>query len=159
MVLENGLELSTTQLRKRIKTLMKADEVMNGSGRLFLHENQCVPLSEEAVKGVQERIISALREAGISGFEEGKIRFYIASILRQIALPERGAAPGKKKKKKGKSKNKAKQAQKQQKQSHQMQQQRRGARREVRTVTVIVKKARTFHYPRDLPMPGTGDKS
>ena len=154
MITENGSDLSTTQFYKRIKSILKEDPVMDGSGHLYLHQDQQKPLDEIALASVQSHTIEALRAGGIDGFDEEKTRGLIAVILRYVALPWRGARePGtprlnKKKKTKAKQKAKAKAKAKPQKPQKPRRQD------EVRTVQVTVKRARTFHYPRDLTTPG-----
>ena len=157
MSTENGAALSKTQLYKRIKSILKEDPAMNGSGHLYLHPDQQAPLDEMIVVSIQSHTIEALRAQGIDGFDEEKVKQFIAVVLRYIGLPYRGGrAPGtprtnKKPKSKGKQKVKAKQKAKPQKQQKQQKPRRQD---EVRTVQVTVKKARTFHYPRDLATPG-----
>ena len=157
MSTENGVALSTTQFYKRIKSILKADPAMDGSGHLYLRPEQPKPLDEIVITSVQGHTIETLREMGIDGFDEEKTKQFIAVVLRYIGLPYRGGrAPGtprtnKKPKSKGKQKVKAKQKAKPQKQQKQQKPRRQD---EVRTVQVTVKKARTFHYPRDLATPG-----
>ena len=153
MITENGSELSTTQFYKRIKSILKEDPAMDGSGHLYLHPAQPQPLDEIVIASIQAHAIDALREQGIAGFDEERTRHFIAVVLHYIALPFRGGRePGAprlnkktKSKAKGKTKAKAKAKQKQQKRRRQD---------EVRTVQVTVKKSRGFHYPRDLTAPG-----
>ena len=154
MITENGAELSKTQFYKRIKSILKEDPVMDGSGHLYLHQDQQKPLDEIVAVSIQSHTIEALRAGGIDGFDEEKAREFISVVLRYIGLPRRGARePGtprlnKKKKTKAKQKAKAKAKAKPQKPQKPRRQD------EVRTVQVTVKRARTFHYPRDLTTPG-----
>ncbi|MEB8536822.1 hypothetical protein [Acidithiobacillus ferriphilus] len=154
MFTENGTELSTTQFYKRIKSILKEDPVMDGSGHLYLHQDQQKPLDEIVVASIQSHAIEALRAQGIEGFDEEKTRDFISVVLRYIGLPHRGGrAPGtprtnKKPKNKSKQKTKAKAKAKPQKPQKPRRQE------EVRVVQVTVKRARTFHYPRDLTTPG-----
>ena len=154
MITENGSDLSTTQFYKRIKAILKADPALDGSGHLYLHQDQQKPLDEIVVASIQSHVIEALRAQGIEGFDEEKTRDFIAVVLRYISLPWRGGrAPGtprlnKKPKTKAKQKAKSKQKAKPQKQQKPRRQD------EVRTVQVTVKKSRGFHYPRDLTTPG-----
>lgn len=154
MITENGVELSTTQFYKRIKSALKEDSVMNGSGHLYLHPDQ-KPLDEIVLASVQEHTLEALQGMGIDGFDEEKARGLIAAILRQIALPRRGArepgTPRLNKKPKAKGKQKSKKVKPQKPQKPQVRR-----KDEVRTVQVTVKKSRGFHYPRDLTTP-SGD--
>ncbi|WP_278667008.1 hypothetical protein [Acidithiobacillus ferriphilus] len=152
MSTENGVALSTTQFYKRIKSILKEDPAMDGSGHLYLRPEQPKPLDEIVITSVQGHTIETLREMGIDGFDEEKTRDFIAVVLRYISLPWRGGrAPGTPRtNKKPKTKQKAKKA-KPQKQKPQQKQRRR---EEVRTVQVTVKRARSFHYPRDLATPG-----
>ena len=153
MITENGAELSKTQFYKRIKSILKKDPALDGSGHLYLHPDQQAPLDEIVVASIQSHTIEALRAQGTDGFDEEKTRDFIAVVLRYISLPHRGGrAPGtprlnKKKKtkaKKQKAKAKAKQKAKPQK----------PRRQEARVVRVEVRKTRTFHYPPDLQGPG-----
>ena len=165
MITENGEALSTTQFYKRIKSALKEDPVMNGSGHLYLHPDQHQPLDEIVVASIQSHTIEVLREQGIDGFDEEKTRAFISVVLHYIALPHRGGrVPGtprlnKKPKPKTKNKSKAKAKVKVKPQKQQKQPQKPRRQDEVRTVRVTVKRARTFHYPRDLPGTGTGGDS
>ena len=151
MFTENGTELSTTQFYKRIKAILKEDPVMDGSGHLYLHQDQQKPLDEIVVASIQSHAIEALRAQGIEGFDEEKTRDFISVVLRYIGLPHRGGrAPGTPRTNK-KPKAKTKQKAKPQRQKPQQKQRRHD---EVRTVQVTVKRSRTFHYPRDLTTPG-----
>lgn len=143
MAQENGVEISNTQLYKRIKTVLKTDPIMDGSGHLYLHPDQPKPLEKLVVASVQEHTLEGLRERGISDFDGEKVKGIVAIILKYIAFPNRGK--GLNRKKKTKPAKPAKKAQPQ-----------RPARAKaaVQTVTVTVKKSRTFHYPRDLPSGG-----
>ena len=155
MITENGSDLSATQFYKRIKAILKADPALDGSGHLYLHQDQQKPLDEIVVASIQSHVIEALRAQGIEGFDEEKTRDFISVVLRYIGLPHRGGrAPGTprlNKKPKNKSKQKTKAKAKPQPQKPQQKQRRKD---EVRTVQVTVKRARTFHYPRDLQTPG-----
>lgn len=154
MITENGTEVSKTQFYKRIKAVLKEDPVMDGSGHLYLHPDQQKPLDEIVLASVQAHTLEALRGMGIDGFDEEKVKQFIAVVLRYVGLPRRGARePGtprlnKKPKAKGKQKTKAKVKAKPQKQQKPRRQD------EVRVIQVTVKKARSFHYPRDLPATG-----
>ena len=156
MITENGTELSKTQFYKRIKSILKKDPALDGSGHLYLHPDQPKPLDEIVAASIQSHTIEALRAQGTDGFDEEKTRDFIAVVLRYISLPHRGArAPStprlnKKPKSKGKQKAKAKQKAKPQKQ----QKSQKPRRQEVRVVRVEVRKTRTFHYPPDLQGPG-----
>lgn len=151
---ENGAALSKTQFHKRIKSILKEDPALDGSGHLYLQPDQPKPLDEIVTASIQSHTLEALRNQGIDGFDEEKTRDFIAVVLRYISLPRRGArepgTPRLNKKKKAKTKQKTKKA-KLQKQKPQQKQRRR---EEVRTVQVTVKKSRGFHYPRDLPATG-----
>jgi hypothetical protein len=154
IITENGVALSATQLCKRIKSILKEDPAMNGSGHLYLHPEQQAPLDEVVVTSIQSHTLEALREQGIDGFDEEKTRDFIAVVLRYISLPRRGARePGtprlNKKAKKSKAKQKTRQKAKAKPQKPQ-----KPRRQEARVVRVTVKRARTFHYPRDLTTPG-----
>ena len=157
MITENGTELSKTQFYKRIKTILKEDPAMDGSGHLYLRPDQQAPLDEIVITSIQSHTLEALRAQGIDGFDEEKTRGLIAVILHYIGLPRRGARePGtprlnkkKKSKSKAKVKSKAKKPRKPQKLIRR--------KDEVRTVQVTVKKARNFHYPRDLQQESGGD--
>ena len=151
MITENGAALSKTQFYKRIKSILKEDPAMDGSGHLYLHSEQPQPLDEIVITSVQAHTIEALRERGIEGFDEEKTRAFISVVLHYIALPYRGGrAPGTPRTNK-KPKPKTKQKAKPQRQKPQQKQRRHD---EVRVVQVTVKRARTFHYPRDLTTPG-----
>ena len=148
MSTENGVALSTTQFYKRIKSILKADPAMDGSGHLYLHPDQQKPLDEIVLASVQAHTLEALRGMGIDRFDEEKVKQFISVVLHYITLPRRGARePGtprlnkKKSKSEAKVKSKAKKPQKPQQRSR---------RDEARTVQVTVKKGRAFHYPRDL---------
>ena len=149
MITENGSDLSTTQFYKRIKSILKEDPAMDGSGHLYLHPAQPQPLDEIVIASIQAHAIDALRAQGIDGFDEEKTRDFISVVLRYIGLPHRGGrAPGTPK---PKPKPKTKQKAKPQRQKPQQKQRRHD---EVRVVQVTVKRARTFHYPRDLTTTG-----
>ena len=152
LITESGAELSTTQFYKRIKSILKEDPVMDGSGHLYLHQDQHQPIDEIVVASVQRHTLDALLEMGIDGFDEEKTRAFISVVLHYIALPYRGGrAPGTprtNKKPKAKQKAESKQKAKPQKQQKPRRQD------EVRVIQVTVKKARSFHYPRDLPATG-----
>lgn len=154
MITESGAELSARQFFKRVKRILKEDPAMDGSEHLYLRPDQPAPLPEPVVISIQAHTIEALHAQGIEGFDEGKTRSFISVVLHYIALPRRGArepgTPRLNKKKKSKTKNKAWKAQKPQKQAQQKPQKHK-RKDEVRVVQVTVKKARTFHYSRDLP--------
>ena len=155
MITETGTGLSTTQFYKRIKSVLKEDPVMDGTGHLCLRPDQPRPLDEVVVVSIQSHTLEALRAQGIDGFDEEKVKQFIAAVLRYIVLPYRGGrAPGTprlNKKPKNKSKQKTKAKAKPQPQKPQQKQRRKD---EVRTVQVTVKRSRSFHYPRDLTTPG-----
>ncbi|MDA8246960.1 hypothetical protein [Acidithiobacillus sp.] len=157
MITENGAALSKTQFYKRIKSILKEDPAMDGSGHLYLHSEQPQPLDEIVAASIQSHVIEVLRNQGIGGFNEEKTRDFIRVVLRYIGLPYRGGrAPGaprlnKKSKAKGKGKQKAKSKAKPQKQKPQQKPRRQ---EEARVIQVTVKKSRSFHYPRDLTTPG-----
>ncbi|MBU2845679.1 hypothetical protein HF923_07565 [Acidithiobacillus ferriphilus] len=156
MITENGTGLSTTQFYKRIKAILKEDPALDGSGHLYLHPAQTKPLDDLVIVSIQSHTLEVLRAQGIVGFDEEKTRDFISVVLRYIGLPHRGGrAPGTprlNKKPKNKSKQKTKAKAKPQPQKPQPKQKRR--HEEVRVIQVTVKKARTFHYPRDLTTPG-----
>ena len=156
MITENGSDLSTTKFYKRIKSILKEDPAMNGSGHLYLHPDQQAPLDEMTVVSIQSHTIEALRAQGIEGFDEEKTRDFISVVLRYIGLPHRGGrAPGTPRtNKKPKAKTKAKQKAKSKQKAKPQKQQKPRRQDEVRTVQVTVKKSRGFHYPRDLPATG-----
>ena len=131
MITENGATLSKTQFYKRIKSILKEDPAMNGSGHLYLHPEQQAPLDEVVVTSIQSHTLEALREQGIDGFDEEKTLDFIAVVLRYISLPRRGARepgtpPLNKKKKKPKAKQKARQRRRQ---SHRSRRNRAGKKR------------------------------
>ena len=147
MITENGVELSTNQFYKRIKSILKADPAMDGSGHLYMHPDQQKPLDEIVLASVQAHTLEALRGMGIDRFDEEKVKQFISVVLHYITLPRRGGrAPGTPRLNK-KPKNKAKQKAKPQKPQKPQKPRRQ---EEVRVVQVTVKKARSFHYPRDL---------
>ncbi len=156
MIAENGVALSATQFHKRIKSVLKADPAMDGSGHLYLHPDQQKPLDEIVLASVQAHTLEALRGMGIDGFNEEKVKQFISVVLRYIGLPHRGGrAPGTPRtNKKPKAKTKAKQKAKSKQKAKPQKQQKPRRQDEVRTVQVTVKKSRGFHYPRDLTTPG-----
>lgn len=154
-ITESGEVLSTRQFWKRLKSVLKADRVMDGSGHLSLHFDLPWPLSEPAVAEVQSRTIEALSSQGLDGFDEEKARARIATILRTIARPARGKPQPKPRPqqqrdlKKKKPKQQQRTPDRQERIAHHPQ-------RPAPVIQVTIKKARNFHYPRDLP---AGDKS
>lgn len=151
MITENGEILSARQFWKRVKAVLKADPVMSGSGHLYLHHTLPQPLPDQTVISVQSHAIEALRAQGLDGFDEEQVRARIAMILLTIAKPGRG---------KPQPKPKPKPQQRKRKQKQKSQKPVRAAyQRPAPVIQVTIKKARTFHYPRDLPVPGNGDKS
>ena len=158
-ITENGAPLSATQFGKRLKAVLKQDPVMSGSGHLYLHHSLPHPLPDRALVSVQAHALEALQAQGIEGFDEEKTRARIAMILLTIAKPGRGKAQ---------AQPKPKPEQRKQKQKRQRQPERVAYQRPHRpapVIQVVIKKARTFHYPLDLPVPdqsqggnGTGEK-
>ncbi|MBU2856942.1 hypothetical protein HF289_08665 [Acidithiobacillus ferrooxidans] len=154
MALENDVEMSRTQLRKRIKEVLKNDTVMAGDGHLNLHSDQPRPLPAETVAAVQERILVALSAAQIAELDEAQVREIVRIVLLYIAMPNRGKAkkpqpkPQKAKPKKHKNKTEKKQN------FEPSESGRRKITQRQPVIQVTIKKARNFHYPRDLPSGG-----
>ena len=149
-ITENDEALSARQFWKRLKAILKLDPVMDGSGHLSLHFDLPWPLPEPAVSEVQSHTLEALKNQGIEGFDEEKVRARIAMILLTIARPGRGKPQAQ-----PKSKRDTKQKPKQWKpdRPERIAYQRPAP---VPVIHVTIKKARTFHYPLDLPAPGQG---
>lgn len=146
MALENGVEISRTQLRKRIKEALKRDAVMTGDGHLNLHSDQPRPLPAETVTAVQERILVALSAAQITDFDEAELNKIVSIILYYIGRPGRGKTKKPKPQPKPKKhKNKAKAPP-----PHRQPVMPRPQQRPAPVIQVTIKKARNFHYPLDL---------
>ena len=152
MITENGEILSARQFWKRVKAVLKADPVMSGSGHLYLHHTLPQPLPDQTVISVQSHAIEALRAQGLDGFDEEQVRERIAIILRTIARPGRGKPP----KPQPMQQRDPKHRDPKQRKQKQQKPERVAHHRPAPVIQVTIKKARAFHYPRDLP---TGDKS
>ena len=126
---ETVTEMSRTQLWKRAREIMKTHEIMDGSGHLYL-KNRGVKVTSEQTKEVIAFVHTELAKQGITEEKAQTIDTVVAQTLRFITM--RGPAPKKKPKLTVKKAN---------------------PRQETRQVViqVTVKKARSFHYPRDLP--------
>lgn len=149
MTESNLEEITRTQLWKRARQIMKTHEFMDGSGHLYL-KNRGVAVTKEQVKDV---IAFVHAELAKHGFSEEKIKAMdarMSSTLRSIT--RRGPAPEPKPKNPKAEKPKK---QKQEKPQHkpQLTLKKANPRTETRQVVieVTVRKARNFHYPRDLP--------
>lgn len=146
-ITEHGEALSARQFWKRLKEILKADPVMSGSGHLYLHHKLPHPLPERAFASVQAHALEALQTQCIEGFDEEKVRARIAMILLTIAKPGRG---------KPQAQAKPKQQQRKPRKPDRPERAAHHHQRPAPIIQVTIKKARTFHYPRDLP---AGDKS
>ncbi|OCB03902.1 hypothetical protein BBC27_05770 [Acidithiobacillus ferrivorans] len=137
--------ISGTQLLKHVKELMKIHEIMDGSGSLYLKDiNQEV--TKDQVKGVQQFVYAGLKAQGIA-FEEKKISGVISQTLFRLQrrLSE-FIGPIKPKPRQMKP------HQVQAKSKPTLSANKVNPRIETRQIViqVTVKKARNFHYPRDL---------
>ena len=142
-------EITRTQLWKRGREIMKTHEIMDGSGHLYL-KNRGVAVTKEQVKDVIVFVHAELAKQGISEEKAQTIDIIISQTLQCIT--RRGPAPEPKPKNPKAEKPKK---QKQEKPQHkpQLTLKKANSRTETRQVViqVTVKKARNFHYPRDLP--------
>lgn len=149
MTESNLEEMSNTQLWKRARAIMKTHELMDGSGHLYLKERGTKLTKEQ----ITEVITFVHAELAKQGFSEEKIKTMDARMSSTLlSITRRGPKPEPKPKKpKAEKPKKAKQEKPQHK--PQLTVKKANPRVETRQVViqVTVKKARNFHYPRDLP--------
>ncbi len=138
-------EMSRTQLWKRAREIMKTHSIMDGSGHLYL-KNRGEKVSEEQTREVIAFVHTELALThGISEEKAKTIDSLVSQTLKDIT--RRGPAVPKPPKPPKPAKPKP-----------QLTAKKANSRQETRQVViqVTIKKARTFHYPRDLP---SGDVS
>lgn len=135
-------EMSRTQLWKRARDIMKTHSIMDGSGHLYL-KNRGEKVSEEQTQNVIAFVHSELAQQGISEEKAKTINSLIKQTLQDIT-------------RRGPDVQKPPKSPKPAKPKPQLTVKKGNARQEVRQVViqVTVKKARNFHYPRDLPSGG-----
>ena len=134
-------EMTRTQLWKRARELMKAHEIMDGSGHLYL-KNRGEKVTKEQTQEVIAFVHEGLAQQGIDEEKAKTIDAMTASALHGIT--RRGPAPEKKAK--------PKKPEPQQKLTLKKANPRTETRQIVIQVTVKkARNARNFHYPRDLP--------
>lgn len=142
-------EMSNTQLWKRAREVMKTHEIMDGSGHLYL-KNRGEKLTKEQIAEVIAFVHAELEQ---QGFSDEKIKTMDARMSSTLqCITRRGPAPEPKPKAPKAEKPKK---QKLEKPQHRPQLTVKKANPRVETrqvvIQVTVKKARSFHYPRDLP--------
>jgi len=135
-------EMSRTQLWKLAREVMKTHEIMDGSGHLYL-KNRAERVTEEQAQNVIAFVHAELEKQGISEEKAKNVDSLIAQTLKDIT--RRGPAVPKPPKP-TKTAKPAKPA----KPQLTLKANPRVETRQV-VIQVTVKKARNFHYPRDLP--------
>ena len=146
-------EISNTRLWKEIRGYLKQHEIMNGSGHLFLKTQ--FRLTQEIVESTRQDVFAEMNNRGIPLERLERFSTRISELLWGVGKrqPPKPPRPPKQDRPKPKSKPKQKQQKPQQQDRPQLTVLRANRRVETRQVViqVTVKKARNFHYPRDLP--------
>lgn len=158
-----GVFMTRTQVWKHAKAVIKEHERMNGTGHLLLKDPDAKIKTEEA-KAFIQYVHDELMKQGIDD-SNARIDTMVKSCLprltkrtdwhHQINFAERAKV------RKQMQKEAQREAQKMQALQSPSQSQsqptltlKSNPRTETRQITVVVKKARTFHYPADLNIPG-----
>ncbi|MHB1643510.1 MAG: hypothetical protein ACYCS8_12785 [Acidithiobacillus sp.] len=131
--------LSRTQIWHRARKIMKSHEIMDGSGHLHL-KNRAAGVTEEQIAQVQAYVLAGLVNQGIPESHARSMDARIAAMLCGLVTRRPPPKPRPRRPKPPKP-----------------QANRRTEPRQV-IVQVTVKKARSFHYPRDLQSGDGGDE-
>jgi len=156
--------VSTHHLTQMVKKILKSDEVMDGSGHLYVAPAYRDSITPDLIAAAQERVLAKLSEVypdQATMIEKERVHAIVGRIIIGAAQRKK-PQPQQKRPPQQKSRASRKAAKPRKDKDHQQEarlasksevKQRRGE--EKRTIEVVVKKARpSFHYPRDLRIPG-----
>jgi hypothetical protein len=152
--------VSTHHLTKMIKGILKSDEIMDGSGHLYVAPAYRDKITPEVITAAQERVLAKLARDypdQANDIEHERVHALVGCIVMGAAQRRKPQPQPKRQQpqqKKGRASNKAAKPRKD-KDHHQYEavKPRRGEEKHV--IEVTVKKARPrFHYPLDLVIPG-----
>lgn len=154
--------VSTHHLSKIVKEILKSDEIMDGSGHLYVAPAYRDNITPDLITSAQERVLARLAQDypdQAPDIEQERAHAITGRIImgaarrhmKQQPQPKRPQQP-----KKGRASTKT--AKRPNKSDHHQQHVKPRRHEERRVVEVVIKKARPFHYPRDLPIVA-GDKS
>ena len=145
------VEISNTKLWKDIRAVLKTHEIMDGSGHLFLKPQ--FRLTQEIVESVRADVFAEMEKQGIPRERLERLSNRIGELLWGVGKrqPPKPPKPKQPKQDRPKPKKPKQQWPQPQQPVPTLSVAKSNARQEVRTIQVVVRKARSFHYPRDLP--------
>jgi len=156
-------KVSTHHLTKMIKGILKADEIMDGSGHLYVSHAYRDSITPDLITAAQERVLARLAQDypdQAKDIETERVHAIVGRIVMGAAQ-RRKPQPQQKRPPQHKSRASHKAAKPRKDKDHQQDRCASASsvkprrHEEKRTIEVTVKKARpTFHYPRDLRIPG-----
>jgi len=150
-------KVSTHHLTKMVKEILKSDEVMDGSGHLYVSPQYRDQITPDLITAAQERVLARLAQDypdQAKDIETERVHAIVGRIVTGAAQ-RRKQQPQPKRPPQHKSRASTKTAKPRKDKDHQRHavKQRRGE--EKRVIEVIVKSDRpSFHYPLDLVIPG-----
>jgi len=150
-------KVSTHHLMKYVREILKSDEIMDGSGHLYVSPAYRDKITPDLITSTQARVLARLAQDypdQAELIEQERVHALVGCIVtgaaqRRKPQPKRPPQP-----KKGRASQKTAKPRKN-KDHHQCEavKQRRGEEKHV--IEVTIKKARPrFHYPLDLVIPG-----
>jgi len=150
-------KVSTHHLTKMVKEILKSDEIMDGSGHLYVSHAYRDSITPDLIAAVQGRVLTRLAQDypdQAKDIETERVHAIVGRIVMGAAQRKK-PQPQPKRPPQHKSRASHKAAKPRKDKDHQRHavKQRRGEEKHV--IEVTVKKARpSFHYPRDLRIPG-----
>jgi len=149
--------VSTHHLTKMVKGILKSDEVMDGSGHLYVSPKYRDNITPELITTAQGRVVAKIAQDypdQAELIEKERVHAIVGRIIAGAAQRKK-PQPQPKRPPQQKSRASTKVAKPRQAKDHQRHAAKPRRGEEKRTIEVVVKKARpSFHYPLDLVIPG-----
>ena len=150
-------KVSTHHLTKYVREILKKDEVMDGSGHLYVSPQYRDKITPDLITSAQGRVLAKLAEAypdQAPDIEHERVHALVGYIITGAAQRKK-PQPEPKRPPQQKSRASHKTAKPRKGKDHQRSSVKPRRGEEKRVVEVVVKRARpSFHYPRDLRIPG-----
>jgi len=149
-------KVSTHHLTKMVKEILKSDEVMDGSGHLYVSPAYRDKITPDLITATQARVLARLAQDypdQAELIEKERVHALVGCIISGAAQRRKPQSKRPPQPKKGRASHKA--AKPRQAKDHHQHAVKPRRHEEKHVIEVVVKKARpSFHYPRDLVIPG-----
>jgi hypothetical protein len=152
-------KVSTHHLTKMIKGILKADEIMDGSGHLYVSPAYRDSITPDLITSAQERVLARLAQDypdQAELIEQERVHAIVGRIIIGAAQRHMKQKPQQKRPPQHKSRASHKAAKPRKDKDHHPRASAKPRRHEEkRVIEVVIKKERpSFHYPLDLVIPG-----